>query len=40
MNNSTRKSDLMNVINNLSETSNNFLTEINQNLNNKIVFNC
>lgn len=34
MNNSARKSNLTNLFNNLSETSNNFLTEINQNLNN------
>jgi hypothetical protein len=33
MNNSARKSNLTNLFNNLSETSNDFLTEINQNLN-------
>ena len=33
MNNSSRKSNLINLFNNLSETSNDFLTEINQNLN-------
>ena len=33
MNNSARKSNLTNLFNNLSETSNNFLSEINQNLN-------
>jgi len=33
MNISTRKSNLTNLLNNLSETSNDFLTEINQNLN-------
>lgn len=33
MNNSSRKSNLINLFNNLSETSNDFLTEINQNFN-------
>ena len=33
MNNSSHKSNLINLFNNLSETSNDFLTEINQNLN-------
>ena len=33
MNNSSHKSNLINLFNNLSETSNNFLTEINQNFN-------
>lgn len=32
MNNSSRKSNLINLFNNLSETSNDYLTEINQNL--------
>jgi len=38
MNNSVRKSNLTNLLNNLSETSNDFLSEINQNLKNKILF--
>ena len=36
MNNSSHKSNLINLFNNLSETSNNFLTEINQNFNKQI----
>jgi hypothetical protein len=39
MNNSSYKSNLMNGLNNLSETSNNFLSEINQMNKNKIINN-